>query len=103
MTALLVKKLFKSILLMTPFAVMLVMVSALWGIGGKTIYSKPNPAFQTVQYSPDETKNYLLKGTQAAKPPAETLENPDATVDAIKPPAPVQDLQPEKIKWELVV
>lgn len=103
MTAQLVKKSLKSILLMTPFLVMLVMVSALWGIGGKAIYTNDKMVMQAVNFNPNEAKNFLIKGTQNINPSAKPMENEAEVAEEIKVPATVDDPQPEKIKWELVV
>lgn len=103
MSGRLFKKLLKAILLATPFFVMLMMVLALWGIGGKTIYSEQIPAMTAVKFTPGEAKNYLVNGIQSSKPPTEASEKPEVVVDEIKVPAPMKEPQPEKIKWELVV
>lgn len=103
MTALIVKRLIKTVMVATPFFAMTLMVLALWGIGGKATYTDIDPALQQVKFTPGEAKNYLVKGDQTDKAPADELETQKIVVEPVKPPTPKKAPIPEKIKWELVV
>ncbi|MEQ1637762.1 MAG: hypothetical protein ABL903_13845 [Methylococcales bacterium] len=93
----------KTLMVTTPFLAMIVMVLALWGVGGKTTYADLNFMNPKMAFSEGEAKNYLVKGTKSGWQSPTHLENHEINAEAgncgatkIKPPR-------EKINWRLVV
>jgi hypothetical protein len=87
----------------TPFLTMVLMVLALWGVGGKTTYTDLSAAKQQMEFASKEAKNYLVKGSKSPALSSTESENPEISVEVeISPPTKKEPL-PEKINWGLVV
>jgi hypothetical protein len=79
---------------------MILMVLALWGVGGKAIYTDLNTTKPQIALSAGEAKNILVKEAKSQELPSE-LENPKINIEE-SPPRKDKPL-PEKIVWGLVV
>jgi hypothetical protein len=84
-----------------PFLSMILMVLALWGIGGKTTYTDLNSSKQQMEFATGEAKNYLVKGSQTPELSSTELENPEINVEKSVPTE--KEPLPEKIDWGLVI
>ena len=100
MTSLYFVRFIKTLMVTTPFLAMILMVFALWGVGGKTIYTDLNAVKPQIELSAGEAKNILVKEAKSQELPSE-LENPKINI-AEDPPLKAKPL-PEKINWGLVV
>lgn len=96
------KSFIKTLMVATPFLAMIVMVLALWGVGGKTTYTDSNPTKPQMEFSAGEAKNYLVKGTKGDGLSSTELENPRINIEE-KCAMPKEIPLPEKIDWGLVV
>jgi hypothetical protein len=90
-------RIIKTLMMMAPFCSMIVMVFALWGVGGKNIYIDGKVM----------AKNYMVSGTGKNPELCSTeLKNPKPTVDEVQKEKDITkgiELAPEKIDWERVV
>ena len=100
MTSLYFLRFIKTLMVTTPFLTMILMVLALWGVGGKTIYTDQNAMNPQIELSAGKAKNILVKEAKSQELPSE-LENPKITIEE-SPPIKAKPL-PEKIDWGLVV
>lgn len=94
----------KTLMMTTPFITMIVMVLALWGVGGKTTYI----SFDSHQKKQDGAliaENYLVSGTKAdSKELCSTeLKPKDEVIETEKPDTVNKEMSPVKIDWEHVV
>jgi hypothetical protein len=88
----------------TPFITMIVMVLALWGVGGKTTYI----GLETPKKPADTglmAENYLVSGTKAkSKEICSTdLKNKENTLEPEKSDSTKNEKLNEKIDWEHTV
>jgi hypothetical protein len=91
----------KTLMMTTPFITMVVMVLALWGVGGKTTYIGLDSSNKT-QDDALMAKNYLVSGTAANNQeicPTE-LKNPEKDAEKEKS-ADINEIElsPVKIDW----
>jgi hypothetical protein len=103
MTNLFFTRFIKTLLVTMPFLTMILMVLALWGVGGKTTYTDLNSTKQQMELAAKEAKNYLVKDTKSRDQSATESENPEISVEVEKNPEPKKQPLPEKIAWGLVV
>jgi hypothetical protein len=103
MTSLFFMRFIKTVMVTMPFLIMILMVLALWGVGGKTTYADLNATKQQMEFGAGEAKNYLVKGTKNHDLNSTELENPEISVEVEKCTTTKKDPLPEKIEWELVV
>jgi hypothetical protein len=103
MTNLFFIRFIKTLLVTTPFLTMLLMVLALWGVGGKATYTDLNSTKQQMELAAKEAKNYLVKDTKSHVQSAIESENPEISVEVEKNPDAKKQLLPEKVDWGLVV
>jgi len=93
----------KSLLVTTPFLILILMVLALWGIGGKTIYPNMNSSAQQSEFGVGKAKNYFVKETQNHGESSNELGKPSACEQKDKNNPSIDESAPEKIIWERVV
>lgn len=93
----------KALMVTTPFLTMILMVLALWGVGGKTTYSDQNAMNQQMEFSPGEAKNILVKETTSDELTSQELESPKFCVQEEKNATTKKDPLPKKIGRGLVV
>ncbi|NOT12258.1 MAG: hypothetical protein HOP23_10585 [Methylococcaceae bacterium] len=93
----------KTLMVTTPFLTMILMVLALWGIGGKATYNELNATKQQMKLGAGEAKNYLVNGTKIDEPPATELGNPEIIVEQEKSVPKKRDPVPKKIQWGIAV
>jgi hypothetical protein len=103
MASLFFTRFIKTLLVATPFLSMILMVLALWGVGGKTTYTDLNITKQQIQYSVGEAKNIMVNETKNNELPQAQLKQPEVCVGAEKSEPPKQEPLPEKIEWGHVV
>ncbi len=102
MTSLFIIRFIKILMVTAPFLSMLLMVLALWGIGGKTTYTDLNSTKQQMVASEGEAKNYLVNSIKNQELSSSELENPEITVEG-KSDTTKKEALPEKIDWRLVI
>jgi hypothetical protein len=102
MTSLFFIRFIKTLMVTTPFLTMILMVLALWGVGGKTTYTDLNSTKQQMEFAAGKAKNYLVKGTKSHEPSSTELENLEMNIDE-ESAKTKKEMLPEKIDWELVV
>jgi hypothetical protein len=95
----------KTLMMTTPFITMVVMVLALWGVGGKTTYIGLDSS-KKIENDALMAKNYLVSGTTAnnqeicptelKSPKKDTEKEKSADINEI-------ELSPVKIDWEHTV
>jgi hypothetical protein len=103
MTNLFFIRFIKTLLVTMPFLTMILMVLALWGVGGKTIYIDLNATKQQMEFVAGEAKNYLVKGSKSHELSSTELENPEISIKEEKNAPIKKEPLPEKINWGLVV
>jgi hypothetical protein len=103
MTSLFFIRFIKTLMVTTPFLTMILMVLALWGVGGKATYTDLNSTKQQMEFGAGEAKNYLVKGTKSHELSSTELGNPEISVEEEKSATTKKDPLPEKIEWGLVV
>jgi hypothetical protein len=103
MTSLFFIRFIKILMVTMPFLSMILMVLALWGIGGKTTYTDLKSTKQQMEFASGEAKNYLVKGSQSPVVSSTELENPEISVDVEKSDPTEKEALPEKIDWGLVI
>jgi hypothetical protein len=86
----------------TPFLAMILMLLALWGVGGTASYTDLNSSVQQVGFSAREAKNYLVNDTKNHGLCSKGLENPEIGTEE-KSTTIEKDSSSEKIRWDLVV
>jgi len=87
----------------TPFLTLILMVLALWGVGGKTTYADLNSTKQQIKFGAGEAKNYFVKETKSNELPATELQSPKICVEEEKNTTTKKDPLPQIISWGLVV
>jgi hypothetical protein len=87
----------KTLMLTTPFFTMILMVFALWGVGGKTIYPDLNPANQQIGFNNAEAKNILVNETKVDELTSTELESPKICVEEKKNDTAKKEPLPKKI------
>ena len=93
----------KTLMMATPFVSMILMVMALWGIGGKTTYTDMKTANQEVEFNAGEAKNILVNETKSSELSSSVVEAPKfCTQEEKSEPAP-KKLIPKKVQRGLVV
>lgn len=102
MTSLFFIRFIKTLMVATPFFAMILMVLALWGVGGKATYTDLNATKPKMEFAAGEAKNYLVKGTKSQGLSSTELETPKISVEEETTPIK-KDLLPEKIDWGLVI
>jgi hypothetical protein len=95
--------LIKTLLLTMPFFTMILMVFALWGVGGKTIYPDLNPTNQQIGFNNAEAKNILVNETKIDVLTSTELANPKICVEEEKNDTAKKEPLPKKIGRGLVV
>jgi hypothetical protein len=98
-----VLKLVKILAMSTPFVSLILMLSALWGVVGKTTYADITPIHHTKNEKTSEAKNYLVNETinqelcsgSVKKAEDNIIEN-DTETDAKQP-------SHDKLDWEHIV
>ncbi|MEQ1545251.1 hypothetical protein [Methyloglobulus sp.] len=103
MTSLFFIRFIKILMVTTPFLTMILMVLALWGVGGKATYTDLKATKQQMEFAAGEGKNYLVKETKSHELSSTELENPEINVEVEKSATTKKDSLPEKIDWGLVV
>jgi hypothetical protein len=93
----------KSFMVATPFLIMLLMVFALWGIGGKATYTDLNSTVKQIDPSFGEAKNYLVNETQHRGQSSNELDNLGECESIKKNGTTKKETLPEKIAWGSVV
>jgi len=93
----------KTLMLTTPFFTMILMVFALWGVGGKTIYTELNPTNQQIGFNNVEAKNILVNETKIDERTSTELENPKICVEEEKNDTAKKDPLPKKVGRGLLV
>jgi hypothetical protein len=92
----------KTLMATTPFLTLILMVLALWGVGGKTTYTDLNSTKQQMKFGTGEAKNYFVKETKSNELTSTELENPKTSVEE-ESATTKRDPLPQKISWGLVV
>ena len=103
MTRLFLIRSIKTLMVTTPFLIMILMVLTLWGVVGKTTYTDSNAVKQQMEFASREAKNYLVKGIKSPKLSSSELENPEICVEVEKSAPTIKEPLSEKIDWGLVV
>ena len=103
MTSLYFIRFIKTLMVTTPFLAMIIMVLALWGVGGKATYSDQNAAKLQIELGAGEAKNYLVKELKNNKPSSteSELESPDISLEVEKNAETKKEPTPEKVVWGL--
>jgi hypothetical protein len=102
MTSLFFIRFIKTLMVTAPFLTMILMVLALWGVGGKATYTDLNSTKQQMEFAAGKAKNYLVKGSKSHELSSTELENPEISVEE-ENATTKKDPMPEKIDWSLVV
>lgn len=102
MTSLNCIRIIKTLMVTTPFLTLILMVLALWGVGGKTTYTDLNSMKQQMKVGAGEAKNYFVKETKSNELTSSELENPKISVEEEKSATTKKDPLPQKISWGLV-
>jgi hypothetical protein len=102
MTRLLIARLFKTLMVTTPFFTMIAMVLALWGVGGKTTYVELGGIKQPIALHAGEAKNILVNETKKPEISSTEITEPKITPEVENAPTKVESY-PEKIDWEKVI
>jgi hypothetical protein len=95
--------LIRMLMVTTPFLAMILMLLALWGVGGTATYTDLNSTAQQMEFSAGEAKNYLVNDTKNHGLCSKGLENPEIGAEEEKSTTTEKDSLPEKIRWDLVV
>lgn len=94
----------RMLMMTTPFITMIVMVLALWGVGGKTTYIGLDLSTKTVDDGLKD-KNILVSDVKATNKDicSTELKNQDKAVDSNQPDTNKKESSYEKIDWENTV
>lgn len=87
----------------TPFLTLILMLLALWGVGGKATYTDLNYTKQEMEAVVGKAKNYLVNGKKSNELCTTDLEIPKTGVEKEKNLATEKESMPIKIDWDHVV
>lgn len=102
MARILFVRLIKTLMMTAPFLSLIMMLLALWGVGGKTIYTDLNFPKKQIEFSDGDAKNYLVNETKGNELCSKELKNPEVNGEE-KNDTPKTESLPEKIDWDQVV
>lgn len=103
MTSLFFIRFIKTLMVATPFLTMILMVLALWGVGGKATYTDLKATKQQMEFAAGEAKNYLVKETKSHELSTTESEKPEIILEVEKIAPEKKKPLPVKIDWGLVV
>jgi hypothetical protein len=103
MTSLFFIRVIKTLMVATPFLTMILMVLALWGVGGKATYTDLKATKQQMEFAAGEAKNYLVKETKSHELSTTESEKPEIILEVEKFAPEKKKPLPVKIDWGLVV
>ncbi len=95
-------KFLKTLMMTTPFLSMILMLSALWGVFGKTTYADINPTGQQNEMAAVHAKNYLVNETKSNLCTTE-LKTPETGADENKSNLEENQPLPQNIDLEHVI
>ena len=102
MTRLFLIRFIKMVMVSTPFFAMIMMLLALWGVGGKTTYTDLSPIKPEKEIAIGEAKNYLVNEIKSHESPSAEMLEPKICGEE-KNATPAKQPTSEKIDWEQVV